>query len=130
MIKNGQESVDYYHPALEDSLKGTYGEMIYQEQAMRIAKQIAGFNLQEADNLRKAIGKKKPEEMAKLKKKFIKGSKKLKIVNNDEAEEIFGWIEKSQRYSFNKSHAVSYAMNAYLSDIQKHISLEFSLHHI
>ena len=117
--KNGQESVDYYHPALEDCLKGTYGEMIYQEQAMRIAKQIAGFNLQEADNLRKAIGKKKPEEMAKLKKKFIKGAKKLKIVTNDEAEEIFGWIEKSQRYSFNKSHAVSYAMNAYLSAYTK-----------
>jgi len=117
--KNGEESVDYYHPALEDCLKGTYGEMIYQEQAMRIAKQIAGFDLQEADNLRKAIGKKKPEEMAKLKKKFISGAKKLKIVNKDEAEEIFGWIEKSQRYSFNKSHAVSYAMNAYLSAYTK-----------
>jgi len=117
--KNGQESVDYYHPALEDSLKTTYGEMIYQEQAMQIAKQIAGFNLQEADSLRKAIGKKKPEEMAKLKKKFIKGSKKLQIVSDKEAEEIFGWIEKSQRYSFNKSHAVSYAMNAYLSAYTK-----------
>ncbi len=117
--KNGDESVDYYHPALEDCLKTTYGEMIYQEQAMNIAKQIAGFNLQEADNLRKAIGKKKPEEMAKLKKKFIAGADKLKMVNKDEAEEIFGWIEKSQRYSFNKSHAVSYAYNAYLSAYTK-----------
>ena len=117
--KNGDESVDYYHPALEDCLKSTYGEMIYQEQAMRIAKQIAGFDLQEADSLRKAIGKKKPEEMAKLKKKFISGAKKLKIVSKDESEEIFGWIEKSQRYSFNKSHAVSYAMNAYLSAYAK-----------
>lgn len=117
--KNGQESVDYYHPSLEESLQTTYGEMIYQEQAMEIAKKIAGFNLQEADSLRKAIGKKKPEEMAKLKKKFIKGAKKLDIVNKESAEEIFGWIEKSQRYSFNKSHAVSYAMNAYLSAYAK-----------
>ena len=61
--KNGQESIDYFHPALEPILKTTYGEMIYQEQAMEIAKAIAGFNLQEADMLRKAIGKKKPEEM-------------------------------------------------------------------
>ena len=117
--KNGEESVDYYHPSLEASLSTTYGEMIYQEQAMEIAKQIAGFNLQEADSLRKAIGKKKPEEMAKLKKKFISGAKKLDIVNKEQADEIFGWIEKSQRYSFNKSHAVSYAMNAYLSAYAK-----------
>jgi DNA polymerase-3 subunit alpha len=117
--KNGQESVDYYHPMLENALKSTYGEMIYQEQAMQIAKEIAGFDLQQADNLRKAIGKKQPEEMAKLKKKFIKGSAKLKLVTKEQAEEIFGWIEKSQRYSFNKSHAVSYAMNAYLSAYAK-----------
>jgi len=113
--KNGRESVDYYHPALEPILQKTYGEMIYQEQAMEIAKEIAGFDLQEADNLRKAIGKKKPEEMSKLKNKFIDGARKKQIVSASEAEEIFGWIEKSQRYSFNKSHAVSYAVNAYLS---------------
>ena len=70
--KNGEESVDYYHPALEGVLKTTYGEMIYQEQAMNIAKHIAGFDLREADNLRKAIGKKNPEAMAKLKKKIIR----------------------------------------------------------
>ena len=117
--KNKEESVDYFHPALEPILNSTYGEMIYQEQAMEIAKVIAGFNLQEADGLRKAIGKKKPEEMAKVKKKFIKGANKLKIVTEDEAEQIFGWIEKSQRYSFNKSHSVSYAINAYLSAFSK-----------
>jgi DNA polymerase-3 subunit alpha len=117
--KNGLESVDYFHPSLEAILHTTYGEMIYQEQAMEIAKVLAGFNLQEADSLRKAIGKKKPEEMAKVKKKFIKGCKKLKIVNEEEAEQIFGWIEKSQRYSFNKSHSVSYAINAYLSAYAK-----------
>jgi DNA polymerase-3 subunit alpha len=69
--------------------------------------------------LRKAIGKKKPEEMAKLKTKFLSGAKKLGIVTESQAEEIFGWIEKSQRYSFNKSHSVSYAMNAYLSAYTK-----------
>lgn len=117
--KNGQESLDFFHPALEPILGTTYGEMIYQEQAMEIAKTIAGFNLQEADMLRKAIGKKKPEEMAKIKKTFIKGAKKANIVNEEQAEEIFTWIEKSQRYSFNKSHAVSYAINAYLSAFAK-----------
>ena len=117
--KNGAESVDYFHPALEPILKTTYGEMIYQEQAMEIAKVIAGFNLQEADMLRKAIGKKKPEEMAKVKEKFLIGAKTTNIVTNDEADQIFGWIEKSQRYSFNKSHSVSYAINAYLSAYTK-----------
>ena len=117
--KNGQESIDYFNPALEPILKTTFGEMVYQEQAMEIAQKIAGFDLQEADQLRKAIGKKKPEEMAKLKKVFIAGCKKTKIVNTEEAEQIFSWIEKSQRYSFNKSHAVSYAINAYLSAYSK-----------
>jgi DNA polymerase-3 subunit alpha len=117
--KNGLESVDYFHRSLEPILNNTYGEMVYQEQAMEIAKVIAGFNLQEADLLRKAIGKKKPEEMAKVKTRFIEGSNRLGIVTNDEAEQIFGWIEKSQRYSFNKSHSVSYAINAYLSAYAK-----------
>jgi DNA polymerase-3 subunit alpha len=117
--KNGLESIDYFHSCLEPILNTTYGEMVYQEQAMEIAKVVAGFDLQEADMLRKAIGKKKPEEMAKVKKKFTKGAKKLNIVSTEEAEEIFGWIEKSQRYSFNKSHAISYAINAYLSAYSK-----------
>jgi len=117
--KNGKEAVDYFHPALKDILNKTYGEMIYQEQAMQIAQKIAGFDLQQADMLRKAIGKKKPEEMAKLKEKFISGAKKLNIVSNSEATELFNWIEKSQRYSFNKSHAVSYAFNAFLSAYAK-----------
>ena len=117
--KNGLESVDYFHPSLEPILSNTFGEMVYQEQAMQIAKDLAGFNLQEADMLRKAIGKKKADEMSKLKSKFAKGCKKLGIVSLDQADQIFSWIEKSQRYSFNKSHAVSYAMNAYLSAYSK-----------
>jgi DNA polymerase-3 subunit alpha len=117
--KNGEESIDYFNPALEPILKTTFGEMVYQEQAMEIAQKIAGFDLQEADQLRKAIGKKKPEEMAKLKIIFIQGCKATGLVNESEAEQIFSWIEKSQRYSFNKSHAVSYAINAYLSAFSK-----------
>lgn len=117
--KNGKESIDYFHPSLESVLKNTYGEMIYQEQSMEIARVIAGFDLVEADMLRKAIGKKKPEEMSKVKKKFLDGCKSLNIVNEREAEEIFGWIEKSQRYSFNKSHAISYAVNGYISAYAK-----------
>lgn len=117
--KNGMESVDYFHETLRPILENTYGEMVYQEQAMEITKVIAGFDLQEADMLRKAIGKKKPEEMAKVRTKFLEGAKRLNVVNNDNAEQIFGWIEKSQRYSFNKSHSVSYAINAYLSAFAK-----------
>lgn len=100
--KNGLESVDYFHPALEPILSNTFGEMVYQEQAMQIAKELAGFDLQEADMLRKAIGKKKASEMANLKEKFIDGCLKLKIISKDQADQIFSWIEKSQRYSFNK----------------------------
>lgn len=129
--KNGNESVDYFNPSLEPILKNTYGEMVYQEQAMEIAKEIAGFNLQEADMLRKAIGKKKPEEMAKIKTKFLDGCQKINKVDQKEAEQIFGWIEKSQRYSFNKSHAVSYAVNAYLSAHAKaHFPLIFFLSYL
>ena len=117
--KNGVEDIDYFHECLEPILNTTYGEMVYQEQAMQIAKDIAGFDLQEADNLRKAIGKKKPEEMAKLKIKFIDGCANRKLLNAEQADQVFGWIEKSQRYSFNKSHAISYAMNCYLSAYAK-----------
>lgn len=117
--KNSQESLDYFHGSLEPILSSTLGELIYQEQAMEIAKDIAGFDLQQADELRKAIGKKLADKMASVKLKFIEGAKNRKIVTEEEAEQIFGWIEKSQRYSFNKSHAVSYAMNAYLSAYSK-----------
>jgi DNA polymerase-3 subunit alpha len=117
--KNGLELVDIFHPSLQPALGPTYGEMIYQEQAMRIAQDVAGFNLQQADVLRKAIGKKKPEIMAKVKKEFMEGVEKTGIMPLDQAELVFGWIEKSQRYSFNKSHAVSYAINGYLTAYAK-----------
>jgi DNA polymerase-3 subunit alpha len=124
--KNNKESVDYFHPALESVLSETFGEMVYQEQAMQICQKIAQFNLSEADMLRKAIGKKNPQEMSKIKSLFVQKTGDLNIVSEDEAEQIFGWIEKSQRYSFNKSHAVSYALNAYVSAYSKaHYPMEF-----
>jgi DNA polymerase III alpha subunit len=113
--KNGLEAVEYFHPSLEPILKDTYGIMIYQEQSMRIASDIAGFNLQDSDTLRSAVGKKKTDLMAKLKGQFIKGCIKTKIVNKEQAEQLFEWIEKSQRYNFNKSHATAYAYNSYLT---------------
>lgn len=129
--KHGKEEVTYLHPSLEEILKPTYGVLVYQEQSMRIAQKIAGFNLQEADELRKAIGKKKADLMAKVKKKFIIGAEKRKIVSKEEAEEIFGWIEKSSRYAFNKSHSISYAVCSYLSAYQKaHNTKEFFLSYL
>ena len=113
--KNGNDEVSYIDDALESILGATYGVLVYQEQAMRIAQKLAGFDLQEADDLRKAIGKKKADLMAKIRVKFINGCKEVGMVSEESAKEIFGWIEKSARYSFNKSHAVSYAINAYES---------------
>ncbi len=150
--KNKQEEVVYYHPILEPILKSTYGVLVYQEQAMKIAQVVAGFTLQEADVLRKAIGKKIAEEMAKVKIMFLEGVKKKNLISEadaekifddikekgphlknyghevamKEAEEIFGWIEKSQRYSFNKSHSVCYGINGYISAYLKaHFPLQF-----
>jgi len=129
--KHGREEVTYLHEALEEILSPTYGVLVYQEQSMRIAQKIAGFDLQEADELRKAIGKKKADLMAKVKKKFIAGSKKTKIVTKEEAEQIFGWIQASSRYAFNKSHSISYAICSYWSAYQKaHNPEEFFLSYL
>lgn len=113
--KHKKEEVAYLHESLEDILKPTYGVLVYQEQAMRIAVKLAGFNEMEADNLRKAIGKKKADLMATIRVEFVNGCSKVGLVDEDTASEIFGWIEKSSRYSFNKSHAVAYALDSYWS---------------
>lgn len=112
---NTKYPVEYLHESLEPILKETYGVLVYQEQSMKIAQQLAGFNLKEADDLRKAIGKKKADLMEEIKKKFVKGTQEKGTVSQKAAEEIFSWIEKSSRYAFNKSHAVAYAINAYWS---------------
>tara|TARA_R110000824_G_scaffold50464_3_gene140894 strand:+ start:1035 stop:2573 length:1539 start_codon:yes stop_codon:yes gene_type:complete len=113
--KANLDPVVYEHESIEPILKETYGVLVYQEQSMMMAQKLAGFDLKEADGLRKAIGKKKADLMEQVKKSFLEGAEKEGIVNKDIAEEIFSWIEKSNRYAFNKSHAVSYAINAYWS---------------
>ncbi len=124
--KHGLDPVEYFHDALKPILSSTHGILVYQEQALLIARDIAGFDLQEADILRKAIGKKNVQLMTKLRQQFIDKSKDKGIVSGKQAEEIFGWIEKSQRYSFNKSHSISYAYNAYLTAYTKlHFPHEF-----
>ena len=129
--KHGREDVTYLHEALEEILAPTYGVLVYQEQSMRIAQKIAGFDLKEADELRKAIGKKKADLMAKIKTKFVDGAAKVGTVSKEEAEEIFGWIEKSSRYAFNKSHSISYAVCSYWSAYQKaHNPKEFFLSYL
>lgn len=113
--KNNGEPITIYHEVLEEILGPTKGILIYQEQAIAIVTKLAGFTAQEADSARKSIGKKLPEEMAKVKKMFLEGCIKNQLVTKTEAEEIFSWIEKSQRYSFNKSHSISYAIAGYWS---------------
>ena len=124
--KQGIDPVEYFHDALKPILSSTYGILVYQEQALLIARDIGGFDLQEADILRKAIGKKKVSLMTKLRKQFVTKAEKKGVVTKTQAKEIFGWIEKSQRYSFNKSHSVSYAYNSYLTAYTKaHFPYEF-----
>lgn len=112
--KHGKEDIPSLHESIDDMLKETYGVIVYQEQAMEISVKMAGFDLKEADNLRKAIGKKKADLMKEVRGKFLDGCAENNI-DKSKAEEIFDMIEKSARYSFNKSHAVAYAKMAYWS---------------
>jgi DNA polymerase-3 subunit alpha len=100
--KLGKEEVTVLHKEIENILDSTYQILCYQEQSMQIAEKVAGFNKQEADILRKAIGKKKADVMAKVEKDFIDKAEKAGIITVDEAKEIFSWIKESQKYSFNK----------------------------
>lgn len=112
-IKFGRKKPSYLHPLLKPILESTYAQMVYQEQALCIATDIAGFSSESADSLRKSIGKKDAKLMASLKDKFVTGCQKHSNIGRGIAEEIFGWIEKCQKYSFNLSHAISYAMISY-----------------
>ncbi len=110
--KNGEEKVDYLHPMLEPILKETFGILIYQEQVMQAAQILAGYSLGGADLLRRAMGKKKPEEMAAQRKIFIEGASKNDI-DEAQANLLFDQIDKFAGYGFNKSHAAAYALIAY-----------------
>ncbi|MBU3737204.1 MAG: DNA polymerase III subunit alpha, partial [Methylobacterium sp.] len=110
--KHGLQKVEYPHPATAPILKETYGIMVYQEQVMQIAQVVAGYSLGGADMLRRAMGKKKPEEMAQQRAVFVAGAQNNGTATR-EAEVLFDLMEKFASYGFNKSHAAAYALVAY-----------------
>ncbi len=111
--KHGLQKIEYLHPKLEATLKETYGVIVYQEQVMRIASEIAGFTLAEADLMRRAMGKKDKAAMAAQKTKFVAGAAKTSNISPKLSEEIYERIEKFSSYGFNKSHSVPYSVVAY-----------------
>ena len=123
--KHGRQPITYPHPSVEDILAETYGLPIYQDQVMLMAQRLAGFTLAEADLLRKAMGKKKPEVMAEMEARFVTGCVKNGIPE-ESARAIFADIEKFARYGFNKAHATSYAFITYWTAYFKaHFPTEF-----
>ncbi|MEO1956419.1 MAG: DNA polymerase III subunit alpha [Methylophilaceae bacterium] len=110
--KHGQQRVVYPHPSTEVILKETYGIAVYQEQVMQIAQVVAGFSLGAADLLRRAMGKKKPEEMVKQREIFNEGAQKNNL-SLQQSNDLFDLLEKFAGYGFNKSHAAAYALVAY-----------------
>ncbi|MBR3254065.1 DNA polymerase III subunit alpha [Candidatus Saccharibacteria bacterium] len=111
--KHGEEPITYLHPGLENSLKNTYGIMIYQEQFMQISKEWCGFTGGQADTLRKAVGKKKIDMMKKVKPQFIEGAVKIGGATEEIAETFWSQLLDFANYCFNKSHAACYALVAY-----------------
>ncbi len=111
--RQGEIEIKYEHPLLEPIARETYGILIYQEQVMQAAQVLAGYTLGGADLLRRAMGKKKPEEMAKQRSIFVKGCKEKNHIPEKQANDIFDLLEKFAGYGFNKSHAAAYAIVAY-----------------
>ena len=111
--RHGEMEIRYEHPLLEPIARETYGILIYQEQVMQAAQVLAGYTLGGADLLRRAMGKKKPEEMAKQRAIFVKGCREKNNVPDKQANDIFDLLEKFAGYGFNKSHAAAYAIVAY-----------------
>ncbi|MFM2057164.1 MAG: hypothetical protein RLY71_1549 [Pseudomonadota bacterium] len=123
--KHGREVVEYPHPLVEGVLSETYGIMVYQEQVMQTAQVLGGYSLGGADMLRRAMGKKKAEEMAAHREIFRKGAAE-KGIDQDKADEVFDLMEKFAGYGFNKSHAAAYSLLAYHTAwIKVHYAAEF-----
>lgn len=123
--KHGRQRVSYPHPDAEEILQETYGIMVYQEQVMQMAQRIGGYTLGRADLLRRAMGKKKPEEMAEHRAIFSAGAEQRGI-SAAKANEIFDLMEKFAGYGFNKSHAAAYALLSYQTAYLKaHFPAEF-----
>ena len=110
--KHGRKKVEYDHPLLEPILKDTYGVIVYQEQVMQISSALAGYSLGKADLLRRAMGKKKAEVMAKEKAGFLDGAK-VKHIDSKISERVFDLMEKFAGYGFNRSHSAAYGMLTY-----------------
>ncbi|OHC83147.1 MAG: DNA polymerase III subunit alpha, partial [Rhodospirillales bacterium RIFCSPLOWO2_12_FULL_67_15] len=123
--KHGQEKPDYLYPTLEGILKETFGIIIYQEQVMQIAQELAGFSLGHADLIRRAMGKKIKSEMNKQREAFVQGARNRNVPET-RAREIFDLVAKFADYGFNKSHAATYALVAYQTAYMKsHHPVEF-----
>jgi DNA polymerase-3 subunit alpha len=123
--KNGKEKIKYLHPLLEPILKDTYGVIVYQEQVMQIAQVLAGYTMGDADILRRAMGKKDPEEMAAQRERFVEGAKAQRIAI-EKSTEIFDQMETFARYGFNKSHSAAYALVSYhTAYLKAHFPVEF-----
>ena len=117
--KNNPELVRYMDPALKPILEKTYGVLVYQDDLLLIARNIAGYSWGEVDKFRKAVGKKIPEVMAEQKEKFIQGCTEHSKWPQKKAEELWGWIEPFAAYGFNKAHSVSYGHVAYQTSYLK-----------
>jgi DNA polymerase-3 subunit alpha len=111
--KKGEAKVAYPHPKLEQILKETYGMIVYQEQVMQTASLLAGFSMAQADNLRRAMSKKKVDVMLKMREDFVKGCKTTSGIEDKEANELFDLIDYFSGYGFNKSHSAAYALVSY-----------------
>jgi DNA polymerase-3 subunit alpha len=111
--RHGEIEIEYAHPLLESISKETYGILIYQEQVMQATQLLAGYSLGSADLLRRAMGKKKVEEMQKQRETFVKGCHEKNNIPKTKANQIFDLLEKFAGYGFNKSHAAAYAIVAY-----------------
>jgi len=123
--KHGREVIDYMHPMLETILKETYGVIVYQEQVMQISQVMGGFSLAKADNLRKAMGKKKPEIMERFKVDFVQGAV-AQGVHDTLATRVFELMAEFAGYGFNKSHSAAYGVLAYWTGYLKaHYTIEF-----
>jgi DNA polymerase III subunit alpha len=123
--KHGREVIEYPHPLVADMLSETYGIMVYQEQVMQTAQILGGYSLGGADMLRRAMGKKKAEEMAEHRAIFRAGAAKNNI-SEDKADEVFDLMEKFAGYGFNKSHAAAYSLLAYHTAwLKVHYTAEF-----
>ena len=123
--KHGRKPIQKMHALVDELLIPTYGVIVYQEQVMQVAQQLAGYTLGGADLLRRAMGKKKPEEMAKQKDMFVSGALN-KGVTQDDADRIFGLLEYFAGYGFNKSHSAAYALLTYQTAYLKaHYPVEF-----